>query len=112
MNANNTASRKIKAHKQYSEADYANLSDNRYTDAQIIQIWDREQENAKTINPLFEKLALKYLDHTLKVRKTDRLDFFEISVWSGKRVIEAAYQAGRKATKTALERRQKWPEKH
>ena len=43
MNANNTASRKIKAHKQYTESDYAHLSGKGYTDAEIIKIWDRDQ---------------------------------------------------------------------
>ena len=43
MNANHTASRKIKAHKQYSEADYAHLSGKGYTDAEILKIWDRDQ---------------------------------------------------------------------
>ena len=36
-------SRKIKAHKQYSESDYAHLSGKGYTDAEILKIWDRDQ---------------------------------------------------------------------
>ena len=43
MNANNTANRKIRAHKQYTEADYAHLSGKGYTDAEILKIWDRDQ---------------------------------------------------------------------
>jgi len=42
MNAKE-ASRKIKAHKQYSESDYAHLSGKGYTDAEILKIWDRDQ---------------------------------------------------------------------
>ena len=43
MNANKTASRKIRAHKQYTEADYAHLSKKGYTNTEILKIWDRDQ---------------------------------------------------------------------
>ena len=34
---------------------------------------------------------------TLETRNSDRLDFHEVSVWTLKAMLEAAYQAGQKA---------------
>ena len=38
----NKASRKIRAHKQYTEVDYAYLSEKGYSNAEILAIWDRD----------------------------------------------------------------------
>lgn len=34
---------------------------------------------------------------TLEARNSDRLDFYEVSVWSIKKALEQAYEAGRKS---------------
>ena len=36
---------------------------------------------------------------TLETRKSDRLDFHEVSVWCLKEALEAAYQAGRESAR-------------
>ena len=42
-----------------------------------------------------EQIAKQYLNvPTLERRTTDSLDFHEVSVWSLKAALEAAYQAG------------------
>lgn len=38
----NKASRKIRAHKQYTEVDYEYLSKKGYSNAEILAIWDRD----------------------------------------------------------------------
>jgi hypothetical protein len=44
------------------------------------------------------EIATKILDiETLDTRKSDRLDFHELSVWGVKAALEAAYAAGQKA---------------
>lgn len=44
------------------------------------------------------EIATKILDlETLDTRKSDRLDFHELSVWGIKAALEAAYAAGREA---------------
>jgi hypothetical protein len=44
---------------------------------------------------LFEGIAQKHLGiETLAIRKMDSLDFHEVSVWSLKDALEAAYRAG------------------
>jgi hypothetical protein len=41
------------------------------------------------------EIAKKYFNvETLEKRKMDRLDFHEVSVWSMKSALEAAYKAG------------------
>ena len=43
-----------------------------------------------------EQIAKQYLNvPTLERRNTDSLDFHEVSIWSLKAALEAAYQAGR-----------------
>jgi len=67
MNANHTASRKIKAHKQYSASDYARLNGKGYTDAEILKIWDRDQaEGALPVGSSFtdEELVKFYTQKT------------------------------------------------
>lgn len=47
---------------------------------------------------LFNSIALKHLDiETLKTRYMDSLDFHDISVWSLKSALEAAYEAGQES---------------
>ena len=47
------------------------------------------------INILLTKIAQKHLDiETLATRKSDRLDFHDVAVWSLKAALETAYQAG------------------
>jgi hypothetical protein len=46
-------------------------------------------------NGLLEKIARKHLDiDTLTERKSDDLDFHEISVWNLKKALQAAFEAG------------------
>ena len=47
-----------------------------------------------------EAIARTILDiPTLETRRSDRLDFHEVSVWCLKEALEAAYQAGREAAR-------------
>ena len=54
-------------------------------------------ETMKTkIDKIAGQLAKEHLSfETLEERKMDSLDFHEVSVWSVKDLIRAAYQAGR-----------------
>lgn len=53
---------------------------------------DKAQEN------LLQQIALDHLFiDTLETRKSDRLDFHEVSVWGVKSALMAAYEAGRQA---------------
>lgn len=47
---------------------------------------------------ILEKIAAEILNiETLKTRNSDDLDFHEVSVWSLKKALEAAYEAGKKS---------------
>ena len=47
------------------------------------------------IDSLLTLIAKKHLDiETLETRKSDRLDFHEIAVWSLRDALEAAFKAG------------------
>ncbi|MEE9367968.1 MAG: hypothetical protein V3V05_03785 [Pontiella sp.] len=49
----------------------------------------------KNANDLLERITREYLDiETLTERKSDALDFHEISVWNLKKALQAAYEAG------------------
>ncbi|MBV1864914.1 MAG: hypothetical protein KUG74_10815 [Rhodobacteraceae bacterium] len=53
------------------------------------------------LNILLNKLAIEYLEiETMEIRNSDRLDFYDVSVWSVKSALEAAYYAG-KASSTS-----------
>lgn len=53
-----------------------------------------------TKDELFTTIAKQHLGiETLATRNSDSLDFYDVSVWSIKAALEAAYQAGRKAAK-------------
>ena len=55
---------------------------------------------ANTMNATIEKIAHEILDlETLETRNMDGLDFHELSVWEIRKALEAAYNAGREATK-------------
>jgi len=48
-----------------------------------------------SLDVLLTRLAKKYLDiETLKIRNMDSLDFYDVSVWSVRSALEAAYMAG------------------
>jgi hypothetical protein len=52
------------------------------------------------IDKIAEQLAKEHLSfETLEERKMDSLDFHEVSVWSVKDLIRAAYEAGRDSVK-------------
>lgn len=49
----------------------------------------------KPIEQLLTQIAQQHLDvETLETRRSDRLDFHDLAVWSIKAALEAAYQAG------------------
>lgn len=49
----------------------------------------------KPIEQLLTQIAHQHLDvETLETRRSDRLDFHDLAVWSIKAALEAAYQAG------------------
>lgn len=50
------------------------------------------------MNKQLEKIANDILSiETLKTRNSDSLDFHDVSVWSLKRALEAAYKAGQQS---------------
>ncbi len=52
----------------------------------------------QTRDEALAKIAATILDlETLATRNSDRLDFHELSVWSIKAALEAAFAAGQKA---------------
>ncbi len=56
---------------------------------------------AKDPNKLLEQIAKEHLFiETLETQHSDRLDFHDVSVWGVKAALQAAYEAGRKATNT------------
>lgn len=49
----------------------------------------------KPIEQLLTQIAQQHLYvETLETRRSDRLDFHDVAVWSIKAALEAAYQAG------------------
>ena len=55
---------------------------------------------AKPEQATIDKIAREILDlETLETRNMDGLDFHELSVWEIRKALEAAYNAGREATK-------------
>ena len=56
---------------------------------------------AKDPNNLLEQIAKEHLFiETLETQHSDRLDFHDVSVWSVKPALQAAFEAGRKAART------------
>ncbi len=57
--------------------------------------------NQKQINAELEKIATRTVDviETLEVRNSDSLDFVELCVWDIRRLMDAAYKAGRNENK-------------
>ena len=54
--------------------------------------------NAKTLDQLFQQIALNHLSiETLETRHSDRLDFYDVSVWGIKSALQAAFDAGKQA---------------
>lgn len=54
----------------------------------------------KDLNKLLEQIALKhFFIETLETQHSDRLDFHDVSVWTVKSALEAAYAAGIEAGK-------------
>jgi len=52
----------------------------------------------KNVNELLETIAKETLDiETLETRRSDSLDFHEVSVWCLKAALERAYAAGKEA---------------
>ncbi len=49
----------------------------------------------KPLDDLFTEIAREHLGiETLEIRRSDRLDFHDVSVWGLQRALSAAYQAG------------------
>lgn len=52
--------------------------------------------NTKTTDQILEEIAVKHLFvETLETRKSDRLDFYDVAVWSMKNALQAAFEAGK-----------------
>ena len=57
----------------------------------------RQQEK---LNALLTAIAQEeLLVETLETRKSDNLDFYDVSVWGVKRALERAYEAGQQSVK-------------
>ena len=57
--------------------------------------------NAKTLDQLLQQIALIHLSiETIETRHSDRLDFYEVSVWGIKSALQAAFDAGKQAACT------------
>lgn len=53
------------------------------------------------VQATLEKIAQEKLGvDTLEERKSDRLDFYDLSVWRLQAALEAAYKAGQQSAKT------------
>lgn len=51
-----------------------------------------------TTQQTLEKIAQRHLGvETLETRKSDRLDFHDVAVWSIEAALKAAFEAGQKA---------------
>ncbi len=54
----------------------------------------------ETMHEALERIAMENLGiETLETRKSDRLDFHDLAVWTMKDALVAAYNAGRKASR-------------
>ena len=57
--------------------------------------------NTQARDQLLQRIAAEHLFiETLETRNSDRLDFYDVSVWGVKAALQAAYEAGRKAANT------------
>lgn len=57
----------------------------------------RQQEK---LNVLLTAIAQEeLLVETLETRKSDNLDFYDVSVWGVKRALERSYEAGQQSVK-------------
>lgn len=58
------------------------------------------RQDDKAPENLLQKIALDHLFiESLETRKSDRMDFHDVSVWAVKSALMAAYEAGRQAAK-------------
>lgn len=64
---------------------------------EVINMTKRQQEK---LNALLTAIAQEeLLVETLETRKSDNLDFYDVSVWGVKRALERAYEAGQQSVK-------------
>lgn len=57
--------------------------------------------NAKAKQAALEAIAADHFGvETLETRKSDRLDFHDVAVWSIQSALEAAFEAGRQSSET------------
>lgn len=61
------------------------------------QLTKQQQEKLDTL--LAEIAKEELFVETLETRRSDNLDFYDVSVWSIKRALERAYEAGRNSVK-------------
>ncbi|MBT0906972.1 MAG: hypothetical protein E6Z94_00710 [Streptococcus salivarius] len=63
-----------------------------------MQIQKQEEVNTMTKEEILTNIAKERIGaETLETRNSDRLDFYDISVWALKEMLEQAYEAGRQA---------------
>lgn len=64
---------------------------------EVVKMTKRQQEK---LNALLTAIAQEeLLVETLETRKSDNLDFYDVSVWGVKRALERAYEAGQQSVK-------------
>ena len=63
------------------------------------------KQAAKTLDQQMQQIALDHLFiETLETRNSDSMDFHDVSVWSVKEALLAAYQAGLAASQKAAQK--------
>lgn len=64
---------------------------------EVVKMTKRQQEK---LNALLTAIAQEeLLVETLETRKSDNLDFYDVSVWGVKRALERSYEAGQQSVK-------------
>jgi hypothetical protein len=55
----------------------------------------------RALDQLLERIARQHLSiETLQTQRSDQLDFHDVSVWSVKSALQAAFEAGKQAERT------------
>lgn len=126
--AEHDLAKRIAKHPMYSPCDLAYFRRKGYSDAEILAFWDRDHalghkpchhqsppdlvgmlsvhpedhgDNA-AVNAALERIAREHLGiETLETRKSDGLDFHEVSVWQLKAALDAAFALGHRAARHA-----------
>ena len=120
--------KRIAKHPMYSPSDLAYFRRKGYSDTEILAFWDRDHASGhkpchhqsppdlvgmlsvhpedcganSAVSAALERIAREHLGiETLATRKSDGLDFHEVSVWQLKAALEAAFALGHRAARHA-----------